>query len=163
MPGEGKGRPYPVSPYPMPLRMGLKHPRLVLAWMYDIKCSRGILCRRIDLAKQRDVTGQMMQQSIQKIWIQTVIEVYPQAPIEAVRVFATRAINSYIKEYERILAMPVEDLTLADKKLKNSKAHYKVISSNHVRIPSNWRVYIAVISIEEVIKAHLLIQLRIGE
>ena len=129
-------------------------------YVWCFNCSSRIPFRRTKLASQRDIPNHMIQQSIQKIWVETVLEVYPQAPIEEVRVFATRAINSYIKEYERILAMPVEDLTLSDKKLKNSKAHYKVISSNHVKIPSNWRVYIAVISTEEIIKAHLLIQGR---
>ena len=101
-----------------------------------------------------------VKRSITKHWIQTIREIYPHAPIEETSIFVTRAINSRIKEHERLLAMPVEDVILAHKKLMNSKAHYKVISSNHTNIPDNWRVYIAVISIEEVIKARLIVQGR---
>lgn len=112
------------------------------------------------MARHKDDLLTSIQRSIEKHWIHTIRDIYPQAPIEEIRIFATRAINSRIKEHERILAMPVEDVTLAHKKLMNSKAHYKVISSNHTKIPDNWRVYIAVISVEEVIKARLIVQGR---
>ena len=90
----------------------------------------------------------------QSLMTDAIRDVYADAPKEHVQVFCNKYVNAHFKEMRRQSNLPVKTLDRARDQLRNSQTCRKDITASRYNLPANWRVYIAVISVEELIKAH---------
>ena len=97
---------------------------------------------------------------IERFWVKPVSELYPNTPVDIIRRYGRHLRVSQDREHKRITRMCVAKLELADDKLKNAKSHLKAVSSIRGERFNNWRLYISIIALEEMVKAHLILQGR---